>query len=337
MPEPEKDNEMPPQAERPRRSDFERRAREDDDDNSGKRKSPFSGLGQYIVMLVLALLVSYVMTSYIGVAKSDFTKNFQEVTASVNTAKAEVKASQDAIASAINNLPNSITTQVNNAINAVTTRLTAVEGTANNANQQTTVISGKVDTANSNISNLTNSVTSLTNKVNDDIAKLVVANSVISTLTAQLTADEVRIKALEDKATTTPTPTPTSTAPFTYTTLITNDGDATATDNTTTFSMKLTLENPTTSDLEDISIVIPVDISSPKNIIGRSMSVSNWSFQEFGTDYIILKGRNIKLNASEKRRIYFDVTLYFSGSISSGSWSVDINDKDIDILSWDYK
>jgi TolA-binding protein len=358
QPQPDKESEMPPPVERTTRRHFEERARVEDS-GEGERRKPSMGGGitQYIIMLVLALIVSYVMTSYIGVSKGDFTKNFQEVTASVNTVKAEIKASQDAVTSAVNNLPNTVTTQVNNAIGQFNSRITAVEGTANNANQQVSTIAGKIDTANSNITTLTNnintlanSVTEASNKIADVSAKLATANSGIDALKAQLTSDEARIKVLEDKLAGTGSGGGTSSIPepFTYTTLITNDGDATTTTTDTStppittytapFSFKLTLENPTESDLEDISIIIPIDVSTPKNIVGRTIATSGWTFQEWGTDYLTVKERSIKLNAGEKKRIYIDIMIYFSGSISSGdSWSADINDKDIDILSWDYK
>ncbi len=166
------------------KEEFERRLpKESEDEGSrGKGRKPSSsggGLLQYAAMVVLALIISYVMTTGFAVSKSDFAKNIQSVVASVESAKADIKATKDSVTLAVSNLPNTVSAQVNTAINVVSSRLSTLENTVNNAVSQMGGVSKSVSEANSKVDSLTATVNTQT--------------STIATLQDRITALEAKI------------------------------------------------------------------------------------------------------------------------------------------------
>lgn len=325
-------------------------------ENMGTRVKLGGGVIQTVIVSLVVAIVVFVGMGMVGfgnfVTKKDFTTNLQGVVTTLDKAKSDITNMQKAVDTAITGISDKVNTQVN----------TAVSGQMGEVNNRINALSAKIDTAQSQIqtalanstdalsksNSLSGSLANINSSLEDILADFNSLKQTVSSFTTNMTALDTRLKVVETKLASGSGGTGGSSAlPFTYTVAVINESDnTTTTDNIShksSLSLKLTLTNTTDKALEDIGMFIPIEIDfSHGTIINKTMSLTGWTIQDNGAGYgysvFSLKGHSIKLNANEKKKIYFDITLSFSEAFATGgNWSASVIDDDIEILDWDYK
>lgn len=172
------------------------------------RRRPVSAMAVYkpaIVVGIAVLLIAYLMMGAIGVSKSDFTRNIQDMLATVETVKKEATTNKAVVEGAVANLPNIVTAQMaamiqeytawqgraNSWISVTDTRLAGLESRTNTDNP-------KIDEANARITEADNKIEEVTTLVTDIDGWRGRANSHISTTNTRLDDIEALLDELEN-------------------------------------------------------------------------------------------------------------------------------------------
>ncbi len=285
-----------------------------DDDNGGRRRSRKSagggGIIVYVAMIVLTLLGVFYSSSN-SISKDDFVKSMASMDTKVNGVLDTATKQGASMTTAINNLPstitNQVTTAVNNAMGQVTSRLSAIEGKANTIDSN--LVKGLAD-----------------------------ANTKIDALKTQLTADEARIKAMEDKLAPSTTDGSVTTIPnMTISASVLDEGTIQVSDNSTIGEIKISLVNSGTADIVDISLstYIYFDNCGYSDQSITSASYGSWSIRNRATDEIEIRGKISRVEAGKSRKIYLDLRSKAYSYQAGNATTLDTSTSDIDIIDWD--
>lgn len=281
----------------------------------GSEKRPRSqgggGWRALLTQAVVSAIVTFVMLMTIApsmlVSHTDFDTNIKVMTATIDTANAQVKTSSDALAKAIAGLPNTVTsqvnsvmTQVNNQLNSLNTLVSSMQTQVSNMASIVKSASDKADQANSVVSSLNSKVNTLMGSLDDD-------ETTIDKLTE-------RIKALED-AQITPTASSGITAKIKSMSSVLSASD----NHTLVGSFRITLANTTSSDVSDIILCVAIETDTILGSHVASLSGGGISWQKQGYDPVYAEFVNgtwgLKVAKKSTATLYLTLTITDSGTV----------------------
>jgi len=293
---------------------FSRRYTPEDDDlpQSKKTANPLLLLG---VAVVLSVLVSMMWVNNANFASGD----------DFSALKDTIDKSQSSITASINNIPNVVTTQVNTAIGNINTQLSNIQNIANDAKTQVTNQNSKIDNAVASIASLTSKVDSLT-KAN-------------SSQDAKITALEAKITALEthDGSSSSESELPVG---LSIDVDVKDEGEIINTDNLTKARIKITIENETGYDLEDLELQVFVYIEycegdSPADYyLTKSSGSGSWRITDREIDEMCIRGTLSYLDDGDTEKIYLNIFSYSENSEYGEPTYIEVDD--FELKSWDY-
>lgn len=276
-----------------------------------------------IIVGIAILLIGYLFIGASFVSKDDFTRNIQDMLGTMETMKADVATSTNAVDNAVAKLSDSVTTQVNTSLQQVTDRLNTIETNTNDAKSQAA-------NANEQMSNMSGTV-------EESGASLAEARKKISALEVLVNAHKVSIHELEGGSASSDDGTDAK-IPFAYSVSLRDDGFPTDSSNRTSLSLRVVLDNKTTKDVEDVSMEFEVELYGDDEDIDLSfrprVSLSGWRVKEWGMDYIILKGTGMTVDRNDKYSKVMNIEIQWDGETSG---EAEIDDDYIEITNWSYE
>jgi hypothetical protein len=290
------------------------------------------GLGKYLVMVVLAFMVSMAVVNFNGVTKEVFDTNLTNIAETIETIKADVVSAKDVASKAGAGVSEKITADVAGATKGLADRVGAVEQQANTAVDKADSANTRVGTAESNISDLKSDYSAVT-------AELASIKDSLKAVELKASGLTTRIEALEE------TPSEPSgggggeTIPnVDITAKVTDEGILNTSDNSTTGTIKLTLTNNGTKDIEDIVLYVYIFLDDCY-LTNQTISASygSWSVRERQREEIQIKGRISRLSEGENRRIYIDVTSFANDYWFGRTTYLDTSSNDVEVVDWNYE
>jgi hypothetical protein len=176
----------------------------------------------YVAMVVIALVGAYVVNMFVGVSKSDFTKNIGLVSTDIAAMKTDTETNQRSIDSALASIPTTITGQISTftkRLSDVETSTSAVKEAALNASTLATESKNASNAQTNNISALQTLVDGYKTRIATLESQAITDKSAIASLTTDLNTTKTNLNSLNTKVEALTTGTPTNpTNPTTPTT-----------------------------------------------------------------------------------------------------------------------
>lgn len=309
--------------------------------NYGNGTSTLSSLTSNPIAIAIAVLVISLGFTFwrTGDVAKDLVSNEE-----ISGITENIEGLQKKVDDSINTIPQKVTDQVNQSLNVVSNQandaVNKVNGIQNTVNSITGNVQGqdgkisemasKVNGFSSSLQELTNSDSQLSNSLNDLKTRLASAEATIKELTTQ------------------PTQTPSSgtnlsTIPNVTIDVNVIDEGILYTANATRSEVKITMVNKGTKDVDDIMLELSLFIEdaadeSPQFPRTVSSNYGSWSVRSSDRYEMILRGRNMRLNSGETRRIYVDLKTWGTLSNLNGDRLTTYTEFDgLEVMDWNYR
>lgn len=293
--------------------------------NEGKKRVNLGGSGgrSSTVQLLVTALAAVVISVFCIIQLAPSKTQFEEVRVAHNNLVPVVQA-----------IPPTVTTvgtRLDNVINSLAGYATKGELSMLASSASVTMLSTLVGTVSSDMGTLKNDMSTLKSGLSTEGDRLTVANTSIAAL-------EERIKVLEDKAV--EETATTGGAPISYKITVFDEefSASLVSGSSTVVGLKFSIQNTSTRDLQDLVFEIPIYLDySGVSLQSASLSTSgggNWHIKEAQSHTLIIRNTRMSIGASERKQIYFDITLVFNKPMDGG---LECDDSDIELIGWDYK